>query len=179
MFYRFIPCLLAVLISQSAVAQYENYLGLGGAYVEYDDGRSGSVDMGAAVLNLGLDYNEKVTLETRFGASLTRRNFESSTIAADGTVDARRDLDYLVGVYVKFSPFEYFVSPYVIGGYSVARTSLSYLDVHEKTKDDSGSLGVGVDLCRGAYCGTLEAIRYINERERVLDAFSVSFVYRY
>jgi hypothetical protein len=177
--YRIIPCLLAALASQTAVAQYENYVSLGGAYVEYDDGRSGSIDMGAAVLNIGRQYNERVALETRFGGSLTRRNFKSSTIAEDGTVDARRDLDYLAGVYVKFSPFEFFASPYVIGGYSIARASLSYLDVHEKTKDDSISLGVGVDLCRGAYCGTLEAMRYINERERVLDAFSVSFVYRY
>lgn len=84
MLYRIIPCLLAALASQTAVAQYENHVSLGGAYVKYDDGRSGSIDM-----------------------------------------------------------------------------------------------GVGVDLCRGAYCGTLEAMRYINERERVLDAFSVSFVYRY
>lgn len=176
---KFIPCLLIAVICESAFAEHENYIGLGGAYVEYDDGRSGSVDMGAAVLNFGRDYNEKVAFETRFGASLTRRNFDSSTIAPDGTVEARRDLDYLAGIYVKLSPFESFISPYVVGGYSFARTSLSYLDVHETQKEHSMSLGVGLDLCGSAYCGKLEAMRYINDRENVLDAFSVSLAYRY
>lgn len=176
---KFIPCLLIVLISPSALAEYENYVSLGGTYVEYDDGRAGSVDMNAVMLNFGRDYNEKVTLETRFGASVTRRNFESSTIAVDGTVDARRDLDYLAGVYVKLSPFESLISPYVVGGYSVVRTSLSYLDVRETQKEQGLSFGVGLDLCGGAYCGKLEAMRYINDREIVLDAFSVSFSYRY
>lgn len=176
---KFIPCVLIAVISQSAIAEYENYVSLGGAYMEYDDGRSGSVDMGAVVLNFGRDYNEKVAFETRFGASLTRRNFDSSTIAADGTVEARRDLDYLAGIYVKLSPFESFISPYAVGGYSIARTSLSYLDAHETQKEQGMSLGVGLDFCGGAFCGKLEAMRYINDRENILDAFSVSFAYRY
>jgi hypothetical protein len=176
---KFIPCLLIVLMSQSAHAEYENYVSLGGAYVEYDDGRAGSVDMGAAVVAFGRDYNERVTFETRFGASLTQRDFDSSTIAPDGTVEARRDLDYLAGIYVKLSPFESFISPYAVGGYSIAQTSLSYLDVREMQKENSMSLGVGLDICGGPFCGKLEAMRYINDRDIVLDAFSASFAYRY
>jgi len=171
--------LLAVLASQAAVAEYDDYVSLGAAYVEYDDGRSGSVDMGAAMLGFGHKYNELVTLETRFGTSLTRRDFESSELAEDGSVDARRDLDYLAGVYAKLTPVDFFISPYAVGGYTFARTSLSYLDVREKTKEQSFSLGLGVDICGGRYCGKLEAMRYINDREKVLDAFTVGFAYRY
>lgn len=176
---KFIPCLLIALMSQSALAEYENYVSLGGAYVEYDDGRDGSVDLGAVVVSFGRDYNEIVTFETRFGTSLTRRDFDSSTIAPDGTVEARRDLDYLAGIYVKLSPFDWFISPYAVGGYSITQTSLSYLDIRETQRENSLSLGVGLDFCGGPFCGKLEAMRYVNDHDIVLDGFSVSFAYRY
>lgn len=177
---RFILLLMVTLIGQGAIAETEDYFSVGGTYMQFDDGENNESDVGALILNFGHRYRDKIIFETRVGTSLTEHDIELPVPDEDGTTDVLFKVDYLAGVYVKFSPFEKAnLSPYITGGYTFIRNSLSYQSGRIKEHEDGPSFGVGLDLCGDRYCANVDVTRYINDHNYAVDAASLNFAYRY
>ncbi|KGD63671.1 hypothetical protein Y5S_03094 [Alcanivorax nanhaiticus] len=151
------------------------YIGGNYSQIQYDNEEfdTDTLKIDAATLNAGLELTEFFAIEARGGVGLD----EDSQGIADF------ELDHLYGGYLKLGlPISETVRPYVIGGYTkakgtvsvdgdIAGVSYSYSD-SENFEDES--YGAGLDMNITDTLGAnLEYMRYIDTDEEEISGISV------
>lgn len=126
---------VAVLGVQKAWADDGLYGGVLYGDVSYEEGNA-SLGMTATSLILGVQFNDYVGSEIRYG----------SGINSDSLYGIKMDLDSYYGAYVLFTlPVNQYVQPYVIGGWTKAEVTISHPYYGSNTDTGSGtSLGFGI-----------------------------------
>ncbi|MZR61333.1 porin family protein [Alcanivorax sp. DP30] len=170
----------ALVLSCSLVAGQEAWATgpyVGGSYsqIQYDNEEfdTDTLKIDAATVNAGFEVTDFLALEARGGVGLN----EDSQGIADF------ELDHLYGGYVKLgAPISDTVRPYVIGGYTkakgtvsadgeVAGVTYSFSD-SENFEDESWGAGLDMNIT-DTLGANLEYMRYIDTDEEEISGISV------
>ena len=134
----FVIALIAMagtLFASYAEADNGPYGGVAISNVLYEEG-SADLDMGATSGQIGMQFSDYFAVEGRFGTGMNSDNLYGITM----------DLENYYGVYGLFIiPFNQYVQPYGIFGWTRAEVTISHPDYGSNTDTGSGaSLGFGI-----------------------------------
>lgn len=186
---RSLPALAAAcLICQTVTAQdahgVSHYASVGWTEFSYDsEAIPDDVNGGLFMLQFGHRYNPWAAIETRLGIGVTEgdvaRIYNSFGIIQP-TPGVELEMDYLVGVYGKFNLLgSQMISPYVLAGYSVNKSTISYRSTSASTSERGLSFGAGIDFCGDRICASVEVSRYLEGDQLSLDGLTASLTCKY
>ena len=151
------------------------YIGGNYSQIQYDNEEfdTDTLKIDAATVNAGFEFSDYIALEARGGVGLD----EDSQGIADF------ELDHLYGGYLKLgAPISDTVRPYVIGGYTKAKGTVSAdgevagvtYSFSDSENFEYESIGAGLDLNITDTLGAnLEYMRYIDTDEEEISGISV------
>lgn len=151
------------------------YIGGNYSQIQYDNEEfdTDTLKIDAATVNAGFEFSDFIALEARGGVGLD----EDSQGIADF------ELDHLYGGYLKLgAPISDTVRPYVIGGYTKAKGTVSAdgevagvtYSFSDSENFEDESYGAGLDLNITDTLGAnLEYMRYIDTDEEEISGISV------